>query len=147
MAKLVEWHGKKAVAKVRKVTLEGMWVVVLNLEKIAKKKVSIANSPRKRVGGRMVGMNPSTEGNPPKAVTGTLRNSISGVAGFYRRGIVGILGVKKGIADAYAARLEFGFKGTDSKGRRINQGPRPYLRPTIASNRRRIMKWLVSRSR
>ena len=29
----------------------------------------------------------------------------------------------------YSARLEFGFKDTDSKGRKYNQPPRPYMTP------------------
>lgn len=37
--------------------------------------------------------------------------------------------------NVYAARLEFGFIGTDRLGRNINQGPRPYWRPVIAKSR------------
>jgi hypothetical protein len=37
--------------------------------------------------------------------------------------------------NVYAARLEFGFIGTDSLGRNINQGPRPYWRPVLAKSR------------
>ena len=32
----------------------------------------------------------------------------------------------------YSRRLEFGFVGTDSLGRNINQGPRPYWRVALA---------------
>ena len=39
----------------------------------------------------------------------------------------------------YAARLEFGFIGTDRLGRNINQGPRPYWRPVIARSRIGVM--------
>lgn len=39
---------------------------------------------------------------------------------------------------AYALRLEFGFVGTDSLGRNINQGPRPYWRVVMAQNRHKI---------
>ena len=39
---------------------------------------------------------------------------------------------------AYAMRLEFGFVGVDKAGRNINQGPRPYFRPVMAENKRKI---------
>lgn len=73
------------------------------------------------------GGNPSRVGEPPKAVTGQLRRTVRGVA--FRRGnvIVGRLSA----GTQYARRLELGFVGTDSLGRRINQGPRPFLRPSL----------------
>jgi hypothetical protein len=48
--------------------------------------------------------------------------------------------VRVGSALPYAARLEFGFIGTDRKGRRINQGARPYMRDTLAKNVRNMQK-------
>ena len=48
--------------------------------------------------------------------------------------------VRVGSALPYAARLEFGFRGTDRKGRRINQGARPYMRDTLAKNVRNMQK-------
>lgn len=37
----------------------------------------------------------------------------------------------------YAARIEYGFRGTDSRGRAYNQTPRPYMRPAFDENRGR----------
>jgi HK97 gp10 family phage protein len=37
----------------------------------------------------------------------------------------------------YAARIEYGFRGTDSRGRSYNQPPQPYLRPAFDENRNR----------
>ncbi len=37
----------------------------------------------------------------------------------------------------YAARIEYGFRGSDSRGRAYNQTPRPYMRPAFDENRGR----------
>jgi hypothetical protein len=42
----------------------------------------------------------------------------------------------------YAKRLEFGFIGVDSLGRRYNQPPYPWLFPALESNREKIVKLL-----
>lgn len=34
----------------------------------------------------------------------------------------------------YAARIEYGFSGMDSRGRTYHQEPRPYLRPSLDEN-------------
>ncbi|GAK12242.1 HK97-gp10 family putative phage morphogenesis protein [Geomicrobium sp. JCM 19039] len=39
----------------------------------------------------------------------------------------------------YAARIEFGFIGTDSLGRQYNQSAQPYLRPALESSRSRVL--------
>lgn len=61
----------------------------------------------------------------PKApyVTGTLRRSIrtEEEAG----------SVRVGTDVPYAARIEYGFVGKDSRGREYNQAPNPYLRPAV----------------
>jgi phage gpG-like protein len=48
--------------------------------------------------------------------------------------------VRVGTAQPYAARLEFGFSGTDRKGKRITQAARPYMRDTLAKNIRNMQK-------
>lgn len=59
-------------------------------------------------------------------LTGTLRRSI--------RAEVQSGAVVVGSDTPYAARLEFGFEGADSRGRVYHQAPRPYLRPAIMEN-------------
>jgi HK97 gp10 family phage protein len=59
-------------------------------------------------------------------LTGTLRRSI--------RAEVQNGAVVVGSDAPYAARLEFGFEGADSRGRVYHQAPRPYLRPAIFEN-------------
>ena len=48
--------------------------------------------------------------------------------------------VKVGTSIVYAPRLEFGFQGTDSKGRKIRQQPRPFMRNTLAFGRQTIVE-------
>ena len=38
----------------------------------------------------------------------------------------------------YARRVELGFVGTDSLGRKYNQKPNPYLRKALETNRKKI---------
>ena len=46
--------------------------------------------------------------------------------------------VRVGSGVAYAARIEFGFQGTDSLGRSYNQAAQAYLRPAVKDNETRI---------
>lgn len=65
-------------------------------------------------------------------LTGTLRRSIhvgTPVAGLNERSVA------VGTDLEYAARIEFGFAGMDSRGRRYNQAAQPYLRPALDGSR------------
>jgi HK97 gp10 family phage protein len=62
--------------------------------------------------------------------TGTLRRSIhTEVEGDGQHAEASV-----GTDVIYAARLEFGFEGTDSRGRTYHQPARPYLRPALDQN-------------
>lgn len=82
---------------------------------------------RLTAGGRLIGLDPSLPGEPPKRLTGALVRSI--VAGVNRVGnqIVGFVGTNR----RGARRLEFGFFGQDKLGRTINQPARPFLRTAL----------------
>jgi len=43
--------------------------------------------------------------------------------------------VEVGTDVEYARRMEFGFRGTDSRGRKYNQGTHAYLRPAFDENK------------
>lgn len=90
--------------------------------------------------GNRSGDNPSLPGEPPKKVRGGLFNSIATDVrrGQGRMAVYGIVGSNM----AYARRLELGFTGVDKLGRRYDQKPRPYLRPTLVENRDAIKKIL-----
>jgi phage gpG-like protein len=40
----------------------------------------------------------------------------------------------------YSARVEYGFTGVDSLGRKYNQSPRPYLRPAFDARKKIAIK-------
>lgn len=88
--------------------------------------------------GTLVGLSPSKPGRPPKSLTRSLFLSISARVKADKRKIVGWYGA----STPYARRLELGFVGIDSRGRKIHQEARPYLRPIIQmqKHKRRIMK-------
>ena len=52
--------------------------------------------------------------------------------------------VRVGTSLVYAARLEFGFVGSDSKGRVINQAARPYMRDSLNNNVKEMRKAAIN---
>lgn len=65
--------------------------------------------------------------------TGTLRRSIQVIER-------GPMDVVVGSELPYAARIEFGFAGTDSLGRVYSQAAQPYLRPAIEETRHKMQQ-------
>lgn len=106
----------------------------------AVRKVNV-QQPTRRKNGRIRGLAPSKVGDPPKRVSGALAKSI--IADVRREGdkIVGVVGTRL----KYARRLELGFFGSDKRGRKVNHGPRPYLRPAFVELKERIKKLLGER--
>jgi len=80
----------------------------------------------------MGGAFPSLPFHPPHRGDGDLRNSIRYDVSMRRGGreLVCILSANT----PYAARLEYGFFGTDDAGRLVSQAPRPYLRRALMNN-------------
>ena len=106
------WRGallKAEVNKVARITLEKACVLVKGTAKKSIGKVKAPSSP----------------GHAPATVTGTLKRSIAHELSPTK------LEGKVGTNIEYGRRLELGFIGVDSKGRRYNQAPRPYLRPAL----------------
>ena len=66
-------------------------------------------------------------------LTGTLRRSI-------HMEDQGSHAVTVGTDVPYARRLEFGFVGTDSRGRTYHQSARPYLRPALDENKPEMVR-------
>jgi len=65
----------------------------------------------------------------PHVKSGRLRSSIT-------HEVEGLTG-RVGSNVEYARRIELGFVGVDSLGRKFNQQPYPYLRPALHKNERR----------
>ena len=85
--------------------------------------------------GSLEVMNAAQEKAPVK--TGTLRRSIHPevVEKTDKR-----VTVRVGPDVPYGARIEFGFVGTDSLGRKYNQGPRPYMRPAFEETKGQVIQ-------
>lgn len=78
----------------------------------------------------------SAPGEAPAIDTGILRSSIA--AKVTKGGLSATIGVHDVTKVKYARRLEFGFVGTDSKGRTYNQAARPFVFPAFEQNKKDI---------
>jgi HK97 gp10 family phage protein len=84
---------------------------------------------------------PHVGGEKPNIVSGTLRRSImftppARIAGGYSTTV--------GPTTEYGRRVELGFKGTDSLGRRYNQPAFPYFGPAVKETRVRAHEIAVT---
>jgi hypothetical protein len=80
---------------------------------------------------------PSRPPNPPHKQTGTLgrRIQIDDSKNFGPKP-----SVRVGTKLVYARRLEYGFAGTDGKGRTVFQAARPYMRPALDRSKKKMQK-------
>lgn len=77
----------------------------------------------------------SAPGDPPATMLGNLKRNIVFETKFTNGELEVIVGVR-GVP--YAKRLEFGFVGVDKRGRRYNQAPRPFFKPTYEEQRAKL---------
>lgn len=76
----------------------------------------------------------SAPGEAPAVMLSNYMNSITHNVKVEPNQITGTTGTNQ----EQGKRLEFGFVGTDSKGRRYNQAPRPHMKATYEKNKERI---------
>ena len=134
MTNILQWNAP-AVTKATQLRVErGIERASEFVEGDTKRLLSTGQSVQ-RSGGRLKGRNPSPEGSPPHVLTGRLRQSITHAVEVTAQAIIGRIGTNV----KYARRLELGFVGTDSRGRIIHQGERPYLRPALKNNLAKIL--------
>jgi len=132
---VITWNAGAVLNRTRAQVVRGMTAASSYLATEAKRLVSRPNPE---------GDDPSKPGEPPKRVSGNLEMHVLAFNVEVDRSVVrGFFGVRDAEAVPYAMRLEFGFVGTDSLGRHINQEPRPFLRPTLLRNRAKIVAYLV----
>lgn len=101
-----------------------------HLEGAVKRDLSTGQSVRRTRGGALVGLNPSEPGQPPHVLTGRLRQSIQHRVDRDARGFVARVGTNV----EYSKFLELGTR---------KMAPRPYLRPALFRERRRISEILA----
>lgn len=127
MAKVrIEWI-PAADVRVRTHIQRGLARAGMHLEGVIIGKISIGQPVRRTPGGYLIGLNPSKPGEPPHVLHGRLRQSIKWAI----TKIGTKFSLKIGTNMEYGPRLEFGFVGRDSLGRNYSQAPRPFLRPSI----------------
>lgn len=86
--------------------------------------------------------NPASKpGKPPHARTGNLRAQQSYQVEEESGKLILMVGAKAGPAEPYAARLEYG----DEQSGKGSIAARPYARPAIFKNRKRIMKLIIGK--
>lgn len=137
-----DWNERAIVEAAKRVMERRMTRVVLFVEGRVKALLARHQAKRRTRSGGFVGLEPSAPGEPPKMLTGALRSNIAGVVVVDALEVHGYVGVRRGAAAKYGRRLELGFVGRDAAGRMIRQAPRPYLRPGILQNARRIGQML-----
>lgn len=122
----IKWDGDKFLRRITDQVIDGVERATESVEETVRELVSRPNPD---------GSNPSLPGEPPKRVTGELYRSIGSTVQIGQNQVSGLVYA----GTPYARRLEFGFVGVDSRGRRYNQAPRPFLRPALAQNHKLIM--------
>jgi hypothetical protein len=132
---------EQALARIARKLSVGLQAAANEVRSDAVRSVNLSQPIRRSKSGRTVGLAPSAPGEPPKRLTGALIQSIQ-APGVEREGNTLVAPVVAGTK--YARRLELGFVGTDSRGRRISQGPRPYLRPALERIRPRLAQIIAS---
>lgn len=153
-----EWNGKELMIRaMRKMETNAERVgMMLDGEVV---KLLSKGQPVKRVGkgraARLVGLQPSRPGEPPRLLHGLLRNSINHRTEIKR----GSVTVYVGANTKYARALEYGNpkatkRAHDSAIKNVTSlasgmrtagagKARPYLRPTLAKNKEKALKRLV----
>lgn len=129
-ARISKWHADKVIAAAIAEQEKRMRVAVEYVRGMVRRKINRGNRS---------GTNPSLPGEPPKKVRGALFMSIATeVRRDARFGVFGIIGSNL----PYSRRLELGFTGIDKLGRRYDQKPRPYLRPSLVESAEAVKRIL-----
>ena len=119
--------------RVGKVLVNNMEVATIFVRDEVKKKLNRGQPTSVLRSGSIIGLDPSKPGEPPKKITAQLQNSIRTKVIRRKNAIIGLIGtnLKKG------KWLEFGTS---------QMKPRPYLRPTLSENRKKIGR-VIARGR
>jgi hypothetical protein len=131
-----KWQPEKVVDAALRSTEKKIGQACALVVRVAKTKLNVmrSNSIRRKqyttkkgyVRYRLIQSGASEPGEPPRRVTGRLYNSVQYRVVRTRTEVIGVVYSD----DKKARRLELGFVGTDSLGRKYNQAPRPWLRPS-----------------
>ena len=136
MAVDIKWHPAIVVSATKAELVKRMKGAMLIVQGDAQRRLSVGTATRRTKSGRLVAIAKADPApTAPRALTGALRKSITHDVKTEPGAIVGRVGSNL----VYARRLELGFHGTDSRGRSFNQNERPFLRPALFDNLRRVI--------
>lgn len=108
------------------------------IQATAVRKLNRGQPVRRQPSGRLVGLAPSAPGEPPRTLTGRLKQSVA----FEVARETGRFLLRVGTNVVYGRRLELGFHGRDRAGRNVAQDARPWLRPSVTESLPEIRKLL-----
>lgn len=129
----VEWHGDEIARDLGAALTRGMRRGMQTARDRVVQKITRAQ-PRSVSGGRARGLEPSLPGEPPKLVTGRLRNAQTSKAERQGDTIIGAFGSNV----EYQAYLELGTS---------RMAARPHLRPVLEENADEILGIIVDEAR
>jgi hypothetical protein len=135
----IKWTPEQVKKNILDTVERRMLAAVLIIEEAIVEKVNKGQPIRQTASGTIVGLAPSAPGDPPKVLTGRLKQSWGHDVIRRKASVVGRVGTDV----VYDPRLELGFVGTDSLGRNYNQAPRPHVRPAFEETKRKAAKALV----
>lgn len=109
-----------------------------NRDIVAESAALVENAIKQNFSGSHAKGEPHTGGDKPNVVTGTLRRGVRHQP-IVRDGVAGAMTVL-GPTSVYARRVEIGFSGADSRGRRYHQPGYPYFGPGVDSTREAVQE-------
>lgn len=121
------WRGKKIVKIARNKIERNMGEVTQFMRNEVIKSINTSQPTRRQASGRRVGLSPSQPGQPPKRIEGDLVRSIIAEVEVAKTKVIGRYGSTQG---KKAKALELGTS---------KMGARPFLRPPLFKNKKRIV--------
>jgi len=142
MAVDIKWHPAIVVNATKAEMTKRMKGAMLIVQGEVLRKINVGTEtrrtvPRKKGGvGVLVAVKPAAAPpTPPRVITSALKTSITHDVVTEPNAVVGRVGSNL----VYARRLELGFTGTDKLGRNVDAKERPFLRPALFENLRRVV--------
>lgn len=141
---IFQWKPEDVVLRIKLHTYKGLRAAGMYVARECMKKLKRPQPLAvAKKSGRRYGLDPSLPWEDAKRMEGIYSKSI--VFEVYEQGDA--MWCLVGSDIKYAARLEFGFIGNDSRGRTYNQAPRPTIRRTVHQSIPMVGRFLVTGGR
>lgn len=137
----IVWKDAAAKKKILDLMEGRMWGAAAIIHEAIVAKINVGQPVKRYASGRLKGLAPSSPGDPPKTLSGRLKQSFEIEVIRKTSSVIGRVGTDV----EYDPRLEFGFVGTDAAGRKVSQEPRPHVKPAFDETKRLAAKALVGK--